>query len=33
MVYQLQVWATEFDRDADETERHAVEREETIVFD
>ena len=28
VIYQLQVWAMEFDRDADETERCAVERKE-----
>jgi hypothetical protein len=26
LIYQLQVWAVEFDRDADEAERRAVER-------
>jgi hypothetical protein len=28
VAYQLQVWAIEFDRDADEEERHAVEQKE-----
>jgi hypothetical protein len=28
LIYQLQAWAIEFDRDADEAERHAAEREE-----
>jgi hypothetical protein len=28
VIYQLQVWAAEFERDADETERRSREREE-----
>jgi hypothetical protein len=28
VIYQLQVWAMEFDRDADEAERRSREREE-----
>jgi hypothetical protein len=31
VIYQLQVWAAEFDRDADAAERHAVERKEPVA--
>jgi hypothetical protein len=31
VIYRLQVWAIEFDREADEMERHAAECEETLL--